>query len=81
MAQNRDADFFLNGRGMVLGSVANCCLDSFPVWVIAEYLLEFINWRKLGAYRCWRQCMIHKDFVQVNIPPLKNVAVEEGCSV
>ena len=44
MAKICDADSVLDGRGMVLGSVANCCLDSFPVWVISQYSLGFTNW-------------------------------------
>ena len=64
MAQIRDAGFFLYGRGMLLGSVANFCLDSFPVWVISQYSLELINWSEFGAYRSWRQWMIHQDFAQ-----------------
>ena len=74
-------NFFLDGRGMVLGSIANCCLDSFPVWVIAQYSLELINWSGFGAYRCWRQLMIHQDFVKVKIMFLHNVVVDDGCGV
>ena len=73
MAQIRDADFVLDGRGMVLGYVANCCLDSFPVWVIAQYSLELINWSEFGAYRRWRQWMIHQDFLQVIFFPCRKL--------
>ena len=47
MAQICDVDFVLDGRGIVLGSVVNCFLDSFPVWVISQDLLELINWSEL----------------------------------
>ena len=60
MAQIRDADVVLNGHGMVLLFIVNRCLDLFPVWVIAQYLLELINWYEFGAYRRWRQWMIHQ---------------------
>ena len=53
VAQIRDEDCFLDGRGMVLGSVANYFLDSFPVWMIAQYLLGLINWSEFGAYISW----------------------------
>ena len=55
MAQIRDAGFVLNGSGIVLGSVATCCLDSFPIGVIAHYSLELTNWSGFGAYIRWRQ--------------------------
>ena len=76
MTKIRDAGFFLDGRGMVLGSVANCCLDSFPVWVISQDSLELINLSEFGAYSCWIQWMIHQDFVQVKIVFLQNVVVD-----
>ena len=69
VAQPRDADFVLDGHGMVLGSIANCCLDSFPVLVIDQYSLDFINWSEFGAYILWRQWMIHQDFLQVKLFP------------
>ena len=47
MVQIRDAGFVLNVHGMVLGSVTDCCLDPFPVWVIDQYLIELINWSEL----------------------------------
>ena len=53
MVQVRDACIVLDGRSMVLGSVANCCLDLFPVWVIAHYFLELINLSEFRAYRRW----------------------------
>ena len=81
MAQIRDADFFLDGHGMVLGSVANCFLYSFPVWVISQDSLELINLSEFGAYSCWIQWMIHQDFVQVKIVFLQNVIVGDGCGV
>ena len=76
MAQIRDAVFFLDGRGMVLSSISNCCLDSFTVWVISQYSLKLIYWYELVAYRRWRQWMIHQDFVQVKIVFLQNVVVD-----
>ena len=69
MAQTYDLYFFPDGRGMVLGSVVDCCLDSFPVWVIAHYSLELINWSEFGAHRSCSNWMIHQDFVQVNPHP------------
>ena len=81
MAQIFDADFVLDGRGMVLGSIANCCLDLFPVWLIAQYSLDLINWSEFGAYRRWRQRMIHQEFVQVKIVFLLNCVVDSGCGV
>ena len=78
MAQSRDAVFFLDGRGMVLGYVYNCCLDSFPVWVIAQYSLGLISWSEYGAYRCWRQRMIHQESVQVKMVSLQNIVVDDG---
>ena len=81
MAQVCGAGFFLDGRDMVLGSVANCCLGSFPVWVIAQYSLELINWSEFGAYRRWRQRVIHQEFVKVKIVFLQNAVVDDSCVV
>ena len=81
MAQILDVDFFLDGCGMVISSFANCCMDSFPVLVIAQYSLKLIYWSEFGASRGWRQRMIHLDFVQVKIVFLQNVKVDDGCGV
>ena len=81
MAQVHDACIVLYGCGMVLGSTASCCLGSFPVWVISQYLLELINWSEFIAYRRWCQHMIHQDSVQVKIMFLHNVVVNDGCGV
>ena len=81
MAQTCDADFVLDGRGMVLSSVANFCLNSFPVLVISQYSIGLINWYEFGVHICWSQQMIHQDFVQVNIFFLQNVVVDDGCGV
>ena len=72
---------FLNGHGMVLGFVANCCLDSFPVWVMNHYLIELINWSEFGAYIRWRQRMINQDLVQVRTVSLKKVVVDDSRGV
>ena len=81
MAQILDADFFLDGHGMILGSVAIFCLDLFPVWVITQYFMELINWSEFIAYLSWRQWMIHQGFVQVEIDFLQNIVVDDGCGV
>ena len=65
MAQDCDACFSLDGRSIVLVSVANDFLDSFPVWVIAKYFIDLINWSYFIAYRRWRQLIIPQEFVQV----------------
>ena len=59
--------FFLIGRGMVLSPVTNSYLDSFPVWVIAQYSLELINWSEFRAYKRCRQLMIYQEFLQVKM--------------
>ena len=81
IAQVHDACFFLDGHGMVIGSVANCFLDALTIWLVDQYSCELINWSGFGAYRRWRQQMIHQDFVQVKMVSLHNVVVDYGCSV
>ena len=73
--------FFLDGRGMVLVSITNCCLDSFPVWVIDQYSLNLINGYEFRDYRRWRKRNIHQEFVQVKIVFLQNVIVDDGCGI
>ena len=81
MVQIRDAGFVIYGRGMVLGSITNFCLNVFPVLVISQYSIELINWSEFGGYRRWYQQMIHQDFVQVKMSFLQNVVVDNGCGV
>ena len=81
MAQIHAAYFVLDGRGVVLGSIANGCLDSFPVWMIAQYLLELINWSEFTPYRLWCQQMIHQDFVQVKTKFLQHFVLDGVCGV
>ena len=81
MAQVGDAFFVLDGRRMVLGSVAIFFLDLFPVWLIAQYLLELVNCSELRAYRRWGQWMIYQGFLQVKMVFMQNFVVDDGCGV
>ena len=81
MAYISDVGFVLDGHGMVLGYAVNCFLHSFPVWSISQYVFEFINWYECGAHICWRQLMIHQEFVQVKNIFLQNVVVDNGYGI
>ena len=80
-AQVRYACFVINGCGMVLSSITDCCMDQFLVCLIAQYIIELINGSEFGAYRRWCQQMIHQYFVPAEMVFLKNVLVDDGCGV
>ena len=52
-----------------------------PVWVIYQYSLKLITRSDFVSYRRLCQCIIHQDFVQVNMVFLKSVIVYDVCVV